>query len=124
MLRTVGFYSILISVLCLRQGWYVVYQHVRKVHPFTLRGIWGMAVFGLFGFFLVLCALLGYWVGPFTSCGVQGLGIVGVPFSGYVLWTIAVLGITCMTSGEIIGQLIIQSVYFGVWFVLYWSCIC
>ena len=59
MLRTVGFYSILISVLCLRQGWYVAYQHVRKVHPFMLRCIWGMAVFGLFCFFLVLCALLG-----------------------------------------------------------------
>ena len=63
--------------------------------------------------------MMGYLVGPFTSCGVQDLGIVGVPFFGYVLWAVAVLGITCMTSGEIIGQLIIQSLYFGVGFVLF-----
>ena len=41
-----------------------------------------------------------------------------MPFFGYVLWTIAVLGITCMTSGETIGQLTIQSLYFGAGFVL------
>ena len=56
MLRTVGLDNILISVLCLRQEWYVVYQHVRKVHPFMLRGILGLAVFGLSCFFFVLCA--------------------------------------------------------------------
>ena len=34
------------------------YQLVRKVHPFRLRGIWGIVVFGLSGFFFVFCA---YW---------------------------------------------------------------
>ena len=61
MLRTVGLDNILISVLCLRQEWYVVYQHVRKVHPFMLRGILGLAVLGLSCFFFVLCARWGYW---------------------------------------------------------------
>ena len=58
MLRTVGLDNILTSVLCLRQEWYVVYQLVRKVHPFMLRGIWGIAVFWAFWFLLcVLCML-------------------------------------------------------------------
>ena len=67
MLRTVGLDNIPTSVLCLRQEWYVVYQHVRKVHLFMLRGIWGLAVFGLSCFFFVLCARWRYWVWFFTS---------------------------------------------------------
>ena len=65
MLRTVGLDNILTSVLCLRQEWYVVYQLVRKVHPFRLRGIWGLVVFGLSGFFFVFCACWRSWVGFF-----------------------------------------------------------
>ena len=56
MLRSVGLDSILTSVLCSRQEWYVVYQLVRKVHPFKLWGIWDIVVFGLSGFFFVFCA--------------------------------------------------------------------
>ena len=69
MLRTVGFHSILVSALCLRQGWYVVYQHVRKVHPFMLRGFWCMTVF--WAFLILLCALC-------------TLGVIG--WASYLLW--------------------------------------
>ena len=69
MLRTVGLDNILISVLCLRQEWYVVYQHVRKVHPFMLRGILGYSCF--WAFLLLLCALC-------------TLGVLGLVF--YLLW--------------------------------------
>ena len=100
MLRTVGLDNILISVLCLRQEWYVVYQHVRKVHPFMLRGILGLAVFGLSCFFFVLCARWGYWAWFFTSCGVQGLGLVGVPFIGRAPRAKVGWGITFMISGK------------------------
>ena len=98
MLRTVGLDNILTSLFCLRQGWYVVYQHVRKVHPFMLRGFLGFALFGLSGFFFVFCARWGYRAGFFTSCGVQGVGHVGVPFFGCVLWALAGWGITFMIS--------------------------
>ena len=37
MLRPVGLDNILTFVLYLGQEWYVVYQLVRKVHPFRLR---------------------------------------------------------------------------------------
>ena len=69
MLRTVGFYSILISVLCLRQEWYAAYHHVRRVHPFMLWGILGMAVFGLF---------------LFLPCALCTLGVIG--WASYLLW--------------------------------------
>ena len=82
MLRTVGLDNILISVLCLGQEWYVVYQLVRKVHPFRLRGIWGIVVFVLSGFFFVFCACWRFWGWLFTSWCVQNLGLVGVPFLG------------------------------------------
>ena len=75
MLRTVGLDYILTSVLCLRQGWYVVYQHVRKVHPFMLRGILGFAVFGLSGFFFVFCARWGYWAGFCAFIWLRPLGV-------------------------------------------------
>ena len=100
MLRTVGLDNILTSVLCLRQGWYVVYQHVRKVHPFTLRGILGLAVFGLSGFFFVVRARWRYWVWFFTSWGIQGLGHVGVPFIGRAPWAKVGWGITYMITGR------------------------
>ena len=83
MLRSVGLDSILTSVLCLRREWYVVYQLVRKVHPFKLRGIWGIVVFGLSGFFFVFVHAGGLGVGFFTSWCVQNLGLVGVPFLGH-----------------------------------------
>ena len=112
MLRTVGFHNILISVLCLRQGWFVAYQLVRKVLPFMFRGFWVMTFFGLFCFFLVLCALLGLLAGPVSFCGVQGLGLVGVPFFGFVLWAFSDFGITCLTSGETMGKFITQVIFF------------
>ena len=82
MLRFVGLDSILTSVLCLRLEWYVVYQLVRKVHPFRLRGIWGIVVFGLSGFFFVFCA---YWrsgVGFFYLLVCTRLGSCWCAFSG------------------------------------------
>ena len=88
------------AVLCLRQGWYVVYQLVRKVHPFMLRGIWGMAVFGLSGFFFVFCACWRCWVWFSTSCGVQDLGLVGVPFFGRAPWALIGKGITYLITGK------------------------
>ena len=88
MLLTVGLDNILTSVLCLRQEWYVVYQLVRKVHPFMLRGIWGLVVFGLSGFFFVFCACWRSWVWFFTSWCVQNLGLVGVPFLGHAFWAL------------------------------------
>ena len=90
MLRFVGLDSILTSVLCSRREWYVVYQLVRKVHPFKLRGIWGIVVFGLSGFFFVFCACWRSGVGFFTSWCVQDLGLVGVPFLGFALWALIV----------------------------------
>ena len=101
MLRTVGLDNLLISVLCLRQEWCVVYQHVRKVHPFMLREILGLAVF--WAFLLLLCALctlgvLGLFF--FTSCGVQGLGLVGAPFIGRAPRAKVGWGITFMISGK------------------------
>ena len=83
MLRSVGLGNILTSVLCFRPGWYVVYQLVRKVHPFRLQGIWGLVVFGLSGFFFVVCACWRFWGWFFTSWYVQNLGLVGVPFFGH-----------------------------------------
>ena len=80
--------------------WYVVYQHVRKVHPFMLRKILGLAVFGLSCFFFVFCARWGYWAWFFTSCGVQGLGLVGVPFIGRAPRAKVGWGITFMISGR------------------------
>ena len=75
-------------------------QHVRKVHPFMLRRILGLAVFGLSCFFFVLCARWGYWAWFFTSCGVQGLGHVGVPFSERATGAKVGWGITFMISGK------------------------
>ena len=107
-LRSVGSNSMFPLVLCLRQGWYVVYQHVRKVHLFMLRGIWGLAVFGLSDFFFVFCARWRYWVWFFTSWGVQDLGLVGVPFFGRAPWAQAGWGITFMITGKKAWQFIIQ----------------
>ena len=77
MLRSVGLDNILTSVLCLKQEWSVVYQLVRKVHPFRLRGIWGIVVFG----FLVssLC---------FVHTG--GLGLGFLPPGVYKTWVLLV----------------------------------
>ena len=88
MLRSVGLDDILTSVLCFKQEWSVVYQLVRKVHPFRLRGIWGFVVFGFSGFFFVFCAHWRSGVGFFTSWCVQDLGLVGVPFLGHALWAL------------------------------------
>ena len=55
---------------------------MRKVHPFKLRGIWGLVDFGLSGFFFVFCACWRSGVGFFASWCVQDLGLVGVPFFG------------------------------------------
>ena len=78
MLRSVGLDNILTSVLCLRQGWYVVYQLVRKVHPFMLRGIWGIVVF--FGFLVSsLC---------FVHAG--GLGFCFFPLGVHKTWVLLV----------------------------------
>ena len=88
MLRTVGLDNILTSVFCSRQEWYVVYQLVRKVHPFRLRGIWGIVLFGLSGFFFVFCACWRSWVWFFASLCVQDLGLVGVPFWGHAPWAL------------------------------------
>ena len=72
----------------------------RKVHLFMLRGILGLAVIGLSGFFFVLCARWRYWVWFFTSWGVQGLGLVGVPFIGRAPWAKVGWGITYMITGK------------------------
>ena len=81
-----------------------------------IRSCYGeFGVWPFLGFFVSsLCFVhsWGNWLGQFPSCGVQGLGLVGVPFFGFVLWALAVLGITCLTSGKIMEQLIIQSPLF------------
>ena len=73
MLRSVGLDNILTSVLCLRE-WYVVYQLVRKVHPFMLRGIWEMAVFWAFWFLLCVLCMLEVLVLVFYLLGCTRLG--------------------------------------------------
>ena len=60
----------------------------------------GLAVFGLSGFFFVFCARWRYWVWFFTSWGVQGLGLVGVPFFGRAPWAKVGWGITYMITGK------------------------
>ena len=55
-LRSVGSNSMSLLVLCLRQGWHVVCQRVRRVHQFLVRGMLLLAFFGFCGFFLVSCA--------------------------------------------------------------------
>ena len=50
------------------------YQRVRKVHPFMLRGTWGMAVFGLSGFLLCVWCMLEVFGLVFYLLGCTRLG--------------------------------------------------
>ena len=77
MLRSVGLDNKLLSVLCLRQEWYVVYQLVRKVHPFRLRGIWGIVV-------------LGFLVSSLCFVHTGGLGFGFLPPGVYKAWVLLV----------------------------------
>ena len=86
MLRSVGSNNMFLPVHFLRQEWHVVCQRVRKVHQFLLRGIWGLAVFGLSCFSFVPCAFWEFWLCWFTPSCVQGLDHVGVPPAGHALW--------------------------------------
>ena len=116
MLRTVGLDNILTFVLCLRQEWYVVYQLVRKVHPFRL---WEFGRWLFFGFLVSSCFVHagGFGVGFFTSWCVQGLGLVGVPFFGSGPLGVDQLG-HYLPTGKKAWQFIIQPKLLGMGCVL------
>ena len=71
---------------------------------FPVVGFCVMALFGLFGFFLVPCANGRYQLGLFTPLCVQGLGHRGVTLAGHALWAEVGVGIVFVTSGEIVGH--------------------
>ena len=113
MLRSVGLGNILTSVLCFRPGWYVVYQLVRKVHPFRLQEFGVQLFLGFLVSSLCFVHAGGCGVGFFTSLGVQNLGLVGVPFFGHALWALIDLGITYLITGKKAWQFIIQLQFLG-----------
>ena len=83
-----------------------------KGSSFHVAGFLGYDCFWAFLFLPCVVHSWGVLVVPVTFCGVQGLGLVGVPFFGFALWAFSDLGITCLTSGKMMGQLIIQVFFF------------
>ena len=73
-------------VLAQRQGWRVVCQRVRRVHPFLLRSSWERRFGELRGAPGGFCARWRYQLCWFTPSCLQDPGYAGVPIAGHAQW--------------------------------------
>ena len=94
-LRSVGSSNMLRLVLSLGQGWRVVCQRVRRVHPFLSRSLWRNGASWVFWVLLV-----GLWSTP--SCA-RDLGHAGVPFRWTRPWAEVCGSIVFVTFWEFTG---------------------
>ena len=100
-LRSVGSNNMFLLVF-----WHAVGQRVRRVYPFLLWGILGMAFF--LAFRLLFCVLVCLGGASLASPPVAHKtgGYFDVPPAGHALWVEVGGGITVVTSGETAWQLI------------------